>query len=73
MPLDRLQVLHAHDVIELPGVHDLLDRAHVWRVPQHAPDDQRDPGLLLVARSAFGPAIAIPGARGVGPGAALDG
>jgi len=24
-PLDRLQVLQAHDVTELPGVHDLLD------------------------------------------------
>jgi hypothetical protein len=45
--LDRLQVLHAHNVTELPGVHDLFDRAPVRRVLQHAPDSEHDPRLLI--------------------------
>ena len=43
---DRLEVLDAHDVTELPGGHDLLDRAGVRRVAQHVADGEHDPGLL---------------------------
>ena len=43
---DRLQVLHAHDVTQLPRADDLLDGARVRRVPHHVADRQHDPGLL---------------------------
>jgi len=39
-PLDRLQVLQAHDLTELPGVHDLLDYG-VYGV--YPPVGQHDP------------------------------
>ena len=43
---DRLQVLDAHDVTELAGAGDLLDRARVRRVAHHVADGEHDPGLL---------------------------
>ena len=43
---NRFQVLDGHDVTELPGLHDRLDRAGVRRVAHHVADSEHDPGLL---------------------------
>ena len=43
---DRLQVLDAHNLAELTGVHDLLHRCRVRRVTHHVSDGKHHPGAL---------------------------